>query len=329
MLKKKSQDKILDILFAEGAIEESEIAKINDEIKDNKETASEILFKKGKVSEQILAASISKSSGIPLIDLAKEKISREALDIISADEAKKNLIVPFYLDDKVLKIAVADPEIVKKNDARLWQRVRRKSGRKIDLYIACFSDIKFGLKHFGAKENSKMIKAFEEKKINSNPSKKEEGILEVLVTQDLIQPEEVKKLKAEAEKKKMRIDDLLLEEKKVSPDELAKAYSSLYQYPFIRLRNKDILYEVITKFPEEISRKYHLIAFEMIGLRVVKVALSRPFDPQINELLKFVSEKNELEVDRYITTDDEIEEALKVYQQPANSYQQSAGSWQP
>ncbi|MBU2595498.1 Flp pilus assembly complex ATPase component TadA [Patescibacteria group bacterium] len=326
--KKRDSERVLDVLFAEGAIEESAIAKISDEIKKTGETASEILLRKGKISEQDLSLAISKSSGIPLIDLAKEKISREALSLLDANKAKKNLTVPFYLDDKVLKVAVADLAIVEKNDPRLWQRLRRISGRKIDLYIAYFSDIKFSLKHYGLKKNSQMIKAFKETKNDPKAPKKEEGILGILITQDLIQPEEAKKLKTESERKKIRIDDLLLEKKIVDEDELAKAYSSLYQYPFIRLRGKDILYEVITKFPEEISRKYKVIAFEILGARVVKVAVARPFDPQVDELLKFVADKNELEVDRYITTESDIEEALKIYELPADSSQQTAPSSQ-
>ncbi|TSC90738.1 MAG: type IV pilus assembly protein PilB, partial [Candidatus Berkelbacteria bacterium Licking1014_96] len=304
---------MLDILFAEGAIDQGVINKIDKESKITEETASEIILKEGKVSEKTLAEAISKSSGIPLVNLSGEKVNQEALAFIKKDEAIKNLIVPFYLDDKTLKIAAADIDIIEKKDAGIWQRIRSVSHRKIDLYIATYSEIKFALKSYGLDNEVKIIKV-DSKEKDLNPVAKDKGILEVLVRQDLVSPEQAKKIKAEIEKKKLEVDDYLLEKKIVNPDELAKAYSSIYHYPLITLRGLDIPFEVINKFPEEISRKYRVVAFEMLGSRVAKVAVSRPFDPKIDELLNYVADKNELEVDRYITTDDEIEEALKSYE---------------
>ncbi|MCX6811546.1 MAG: type II/IV secretion system protein [Candidatus Berkelbacteria bacterium] len=318
MLKKeeRSGERVLDILFAEGAIDQSTISKITEEARNRNRAVSQILLNQEKVSDEQVALAISNASGIPYIDLAKEKIAREALGYLKAEAAQKNLVIPFYVDDKILKIAIADLEIVSRNDPQLWQRLRRISSKKIDLYIAKFSDIKFALRHYGIKENTKMIKATEEKSQNTTP-KKEEGILGILVTQDIISPEDAQGLKTEAERKKIRIEDLITEKKAVTEDELARAFSSLYHYPFIKLRGMDIPYDVIAKFPEEISRRYRVIAFEMLGARVVKVATSRPYDSQVNELLNFVAEKNELEVDRYITTESDIEEALNIYEAKA------------
>jgi type IV pilus assembly protein PilB len=307
------KNKVLDILFAEGAIDQDEITKITAEAKKNNQTASQELLDQGIISEEKIAQAISKASAIPYIDLSQEKIDQKALAYLKADEAKKNLAVPFYIDDYVLKIALADLEIVNRNDAQLWPRLRSASGRKIDLYIAKCSDIKFGLSHYDREDNTKMIKATQVE--SPKKSKKEAGILGILITQDIISPEEAQKLKNEAGRKKIRIDDLIMEKKMADEDQLAKAYSSLYHYPFIKLKGKDIPYEVIAKFPEEVSRKYRVIAFEMLGSRVVKVATSRPYDSRVNELLEFVAEKNELEVDRYVATESDIEEALGGYEQ--------------
>ncbi|MCJ7497453.1 MAG: Flp pilus assembly complex ATPase component TadA, partial [candidate division Zixibacteria bacterium] len=307
----RNSERVLDILFAEGAINQSTITKIAKEAKNDRKIASELLVNQGLVSDEKIAQVISKASAIPLIDLSKEKIAREALGYLKPEEAEKNLVIPFYVDDRVLKIAIADLEIVSRNDPQLWQRLRRVSGKKIDLYIARFSDIKFALRHYGIKANTKMIKASQEE--SSKKPEKEAGILGILVTQDIVSPEEAQKIKYEAERKKIRIDDLITKKKIANEDELAKAYSSLYHYPFIKLRGVDIPYDTIAKFPEEISRRYHVISFEMLGSRVVKVATSKPYDPKVNELLDFVAEKNELEVDRYVTTESDIEEALNIY----------------
>ena len=63
------------------------------------------------------------------------------MGFLKAEEAEKNLVIPFYVDEKVLKIAIADLGIVSHNDPQLWQRLRRISGRKIDLYIAKFGRV--------------------------------------------------------------------------------------------------------------------------------------------------------------------------------------------
>lgn len=326
MLNKNKNDnaRVLDILFAEGAIGQAGISRINQRAKESSETVLKILLEEGKIDEQVVAEAMAKALNIPYLDLTQEKISSETIKYLNKDEAEKNLAIPFYSDDKKLKIAIADLETINRNDPNLWSRLRQSSGKQIDLYLAKPSDIRFALRHYEKKEDTKMIRAVAEK--NQSLAKKKQDILDILVTQDLINPQDAIKLREESARKKMRIEDLLAEKKTVSEEELAKAYSSLYHYPYVRLAGLKIPLEIIAKFPEEISRKYRLIAFEMIGERIVKVAMAKPYDSQVDELLNFVAEKNDLEIDRFVTAESDIEETLKIYEQEADSSKQEAGS---
>ena len=314
MIAKKNQgnSRLLDVLYAEGELKNGNIDELKSEADSQAKTYAEYILEKGIVPEEKLSQAVSKAYNIPYIKLDDSEFQRNALDYVEEKDAKSDIAIPFFVDDDKLKIAIFDLEIIQKKDPRFFDRVRAKSNKKIDLYISEPSNIKYFLKYYKKDQNTKMIKPAVQN--NNNPIKKrEKDILDILVTQNLIDSNEAKKIRAESNNKGIKIGDLIIEKGNISEEDLAKAYSALYNIPFIRL-DMNIPSEIITKFPEEISKKYRVVVFDMMGERVIKVAISRPFDPQVDELISFVADKNELEVDRYITTDADIEEALNKYQ---------------
>lgn len=314
MLAEKNQgnSRLLNVLYAEGGIKNGSIDELKKEADSLGKTYAEYLLEKNIVTEEKLTEAISKAYNIPYIKLDDAEFQRDALEFIKEEDAKANTVIPFAFEDDKLKIAIFDLDIIQRKDPKFFERLRKSSKRKIDLYIAEPSAIKHYLKYYQKDKNTKMVRPALQKN-DDEVIKREKDILDVLVTQDMIDFKEAKKIRDESEKKNIKIEDLLSEKGKVSEEELAKAYSALYNLPFIRL-DANIPAEIVTKFPEEVSRKYRVIVFDMMGERVIKVATSRPFDPKIDELLNFVADKNELEVDRFVTTDGDIEEALKVYQ---------------
>ncbi|HBO60473.1 TPA: hypothetical protein DD449_02210 [Candidatus Berkelbacteria bacterium] len=81
----------------------------------------------------------------------------------------------------------------------------------------------------------------------------------------------------------------------------------------IDCKNIKISYETITKFPIEISKKYSMVVFENHENSKIKVAVSNPFDSKVQEILDFVRQKNEIEIEEYTASPEEIAEAIKLY----------------
>ncbi|MCL5795160.1 MAG: type II/IV secretion system protein, partial [Patescibacteria group bacterium] len=95
-------------------------------------------------------------------------------------------------------------------------------------------------------------------------------------------------------------------------------------YPVVILRSLNIPYSVLNKFPEEVASKYKMIVFESDEKAgKIKVALVNPDDPQAQEILDFIEERNKLQVEKYKTTQADFLWAIKLYQSKSSATTQS------
>lgn len=81
----------------------------------------------------------------------------------------------------------------------------------------------------------------------------------------------------------------------------------------IDLKNMAIPYDVLTKFPEEISSRYNMVVFEATNDREIKVAAVDPNDIKVKEILEFVKKRNNLSVDLYETSKQSVDWAIRGY----------------
>lgn len=81
----------------------------------------------------------------------------------------------------------------------------------------------------------------------------------------------------------------------------------------VDLKSLKIPFEVISKFPVEISQKYNIVVFENPTPALIKVAVSNPYDKKVQEILDFVKQKNEIFIEEYVASPEEITEAIKLY----------------
>ncbi len=78
---------------------------------------------------------------------------------------------------------------------------------------------------------------------------------------------------------------------------------------------KEIGNDVINIIPEEVSRRYSLAAFEKKG-NVVKIAMVDPGDIDALNALRFVAEKEKIEIEAYKTSQKILNEMLEAYTGP-------------
>lgn len=88
------------------------------------------------------------------------------------------------------------------------------------------------------------------------------------------------------------------------------------EMPVINLIGKNIPYDTLIKFPEEVAQKYQMVVFEASeDSNSIKVALLNPDDSQTKEILEFIRDRNHLEIEEYKTSQKDIDFALALYQQ--------------
>lgn len=92
-------------------------------------------------------------------------------------------------------------------------------------------------------------------------------------------------------------------------------YSGTSNLKTIDLKNFKIPYEVITKFPEDISKRYKMIVFENPTVSLIRVAVSDPYDQKVKEILNFIREKNDIAIEEFVAAPDDILSAIKTYYQ--------------
>lgn len=93
-----------------------------------------------------------------------------------------------------------------------------------------------------------------------------------------------------------------------------------FNLPTIDLRTLQISYDVISKFPIEVCRRYKIVVFDSPTPSMIKVAVSDPSDPKVEEILDFVRQKNDIAIQLFVASPHDISRAIDVfYRKPTAS----------
>ncbi len=112
--------KVRGILVKAGRLEEQEAGTLLDEAIKTKTSFTEVLVKKGVLTESELLVHVGRAANIPPIDLGRLKINREVLDGVPADVANDYHIFPIDRIGNILTVAVANPfDVLKLDDIRI------------------------------------------------------------------------------------------------------------------------------------------------------------------------------------------------------------------
>jgi len=132
---------------------------------------------------------------------------------------------------------------------------------------------------------------------------------EILLSNNILQEKELKDYSGKSRIAGKKLEDFLLEKKIVSPQLLYETAAKFYKLPYLDLRNQAIRKDILFIIPEITARAHQTIAFDKNN-KELKVAT---LDVSNIELFDFLSKKTGLEVSLYITSPENIKEALKQY----------------
>jgi len=307
----ESAGDILDILLKKGWLIKAQAEEIRSEARISQKSISQLLEETNLVSKDKLLQAYSDFFNLPIVRLNNLYIPPAIVAKIPEKLAKKYHILAFDQKNGRLKVAISKPERLQTAKPGILADVQKKQKVDIDLYIAPEEDFNTAIKGY---------QAF--KKIDSSTSEKEiqppplPNILDILVSQKLINQKEAFQIIETANKENISIDQVIREEGQILPDDLTKAQAQQYHIPYISLKEIDIKPENIEKFPQKISQEYQIVVFDTISDKVYKVATCQPENPVISEIIGFLKEKNQIEAHLYVTTPADIALALTKYQEP-------------
>ena len=139
---------------------------------------------------------------------------------------------------------------------------------------------------------------------------------DLLLERKLVNIESIQKAKELAAKEGAFFEDALLALDALSQEDLGKTAAETYGLPFIDLASRKIPFVVLSKFPEDISRKYNMVVFEVVSDQMLKVALAKPWDPVTRKALDFIRAKNHVNLDPYVTTLNSLGKVWEQYKNP-------------
>ncbi|MCL6636821.1 MAG: GspE/PulE family protein [Alicyclobacillus sp.] len=98
-----------DLLVDMGLLSADQLAEALREQQQSKERLGELIVRKGWVSEAQIIEALEFQLGIPHVDLNRQSIDRQALQLIPEAVARRHLALPLRRDRQKLQVAMADP----------------------------------------------------------------------------------------------------------------------------------------------------------------------------------------------------------------------------
>ncbi len=125
-----------EMLVAGGLIKDEQLMKALEDQKKRGGKIGEILVDLGFISEHNIATFLGRQLNVPYIDIDKQLVDVESVQILPGDMARRLVALPLYKDKEALVVAMADPLNIFGVDD-----IRKTTGLEIRQVVATRSDI--------------------------------------------------------------------------------------------------------------------------------------------------------------------------------------------
>jgi type IV pilus assembly protein PilB len=102
-------DRIGDLLVREGLVTADQLAKAQEDARQNRNRVGYSLIRLGLIDEEVLTRHLARQLHVPAVDLARVVIDPRILKLVSAELAQKHLVIPLRRVGRVLTVAMGDP----------------------------------------------------------------------------------------------------------------------------------------------------------------------------------------------------------------------------
>ena len=192
------------------------------------------LVEKGLVQETDLIRLLSDQYGVPAADIDDLEVLSSLLELVPAEMARRYLVVPVQVDDKVLEVAMVDPtDVVAMDDLKF------ATGLRIQPMVASERAIREAIERlYGAQDDSQISQMMSD----LTEEMKSPGELEIVDTDENIDLEALSQASGEAPV--IKLVNLIL------TDALRRGASDIHIEPYekrlrVRYRIDGVLYEIM------------------------------------------------------------------------------------
>lgn len=311
---KTAKKDILDVLIEKKLLISDQANEIREKAEKTDKSTDEVLETSEIIPERTLVKAYAILYNLPFVNLGDYHIPQGVVNKIPEEMARKEYIIPFEAQGNMIKVAVAKPYRLKKGKTGIISKYKEREKVDVKLYLATIKDVEEAFKYYHQAPRQQITVQDHFAKTVTPPKQVLRNILDVLLAQKAIDQKKYKIVHDKAVEQHKTYEQILREQKIVSSEKLAKSLGFLYRLPFISLKNVDIPYQVLIKFPVNIATEYNMIVFDAIGNNVLKVVTSSPENKQIKEIINFIRRRNNIEVDLFVTTPEDIVKALTGYQ---------------
>lgn len=137
-------EQLKSFILDAGLVPSEKLEAVFFEAQNSQKKMGEILLEKKLINEEQLRKLYAYILGIPFVDLKKETVSAEVLQIVPEMIAKKYRIVAFGRDGHNLKVAMLNPE-----DIQTIDFIRKKTGLRITTCLTTEESIETILRQYG------------------------------------------------------------------------------------------------------------------------------------------------------------------------------------
>ena len=135
-----NDDYVLELLQESGSVSIEQVETVKDSLKEEGETALDILMQSGVVSEDDVLSLIAQQFGMEYVHVDADAIDPAVKDVIPAKVARKYGVVPVYSTDDAVTVALGDPMGYDTVDS-----LQYVLGKTIEAVVAPASEVKSAL----------------------------------------------------------------------------------------------------------------------------------------------------------------------------------------
>ena len=155
LLTKEAEEKIIELLLAEGLADGNLVASIKQEAEMNGRPVLADLISHKIISDDMVAHATAVIIGVPYVELKNITIDQDVLSRIPAEASTRVLAVPLGEKDGMLNVAMVDVTNVQATDylsnlvnqpIRVWMSSERGIGEALEQYHGDFSGVKDAVK---------------------------------------------------------------------------------------------------------------------------------------------------------------------------------------
>ena len=324
---------IIEVLKNLKVLDTAQIQAATDSAQKSKNDIIDVLMDSKIITLEDLRRAFNHLYPLPFVRL-KGEIEKIPLMIflrINKNLALDYKMVPFGLDEDVLRVAVGDPNYKTLDREKYLEKISKEQGLVVETYVAPPADVSLFLQAYDKiprnkeKEILEKIKVESEKRITPPPppptafENKEavappKTLFDVLTRSGILNHKQSARLTEQAVRTKKTPLETVRASRLVTSKDLARSVSILYNLPFIDLVDRSIQMQALTKFPVNVIKNNQVVVYDLIADNVLKVAAVDPEDKKVKDIINFLKAKGNIAIDISVTTPESIGWVVSQYE---------------